>query len=145
MEFKVCPDRLRYHRKRLGLTQKEMARRAGVTPSTWLRYETGDRSPGQTRLPDIEAACEVELIDLLPAQSSQLLRRLRNTLWDMTESDAPIGTKFNALLNYIRWAYPAGEVSDDKKRVGEVKDILQLVGMKALLEEEDADADNEDG
>ena len=102
------------------------------SPSTYHRYEMGTRSPGQKKLQEMADYFQCDVIDLLPVASAQILRRLRNTLWDLVESDAALGTKFNALLNYVRWAFPAGEMEGDQSVNKQAKDVLDIIGMKGL-------------
>jgi transcriptional regulator with XRE-family HTH domain len=44
------PERLTAARRKLGLTQREMARRLGVDPSTLLGWEAGDHRPTNSSL-----------------------------------------------------------------------------------------------
>jgi DNA-binding XRE family transcriptional regulator len=44
------------HRRRLGLTQVELARRAGIRPETLNRIERGERSPSVATIDKIDRA-----------------------------------------------------------------------------------------
>ena len=56
-------DVLRSRRKQLGLTQKEVAQRAGITPMQYNRLEQGDRSLSSSSLRIGLAVCAVLLLD----------------------------------------------------------------------------------
>ena len=51
---------LRYIREKKGLTQQELAKRAGVTQDSVSRIETGERDPRRSTLEKLALALEVE-------------------------------------------------------------------------------------
>jgi ribosome-binding protein aMBF1 (putative translation factor) len=57
LRVNLARDILR-HRRRLGLTQVELARRAGVRPETLSRIEHGKHSPSPATVEKIERALE---------------------------------------------------------------------------------------
>ena len=67
-------DRLKLARKRAGMTQKEVAVRAGITESTYCGYETGKRQPDALRIKQLARILDVtgdyllglEDIDIIP-------------------------------------------------------------------------------
>ena len=67
-------DRLKLARKRAGMTQKEVAARAGITESTYCGYETGKRQPDALRIKQLARILDVtgdyllglEDIDVIP-------------------------------------------------------------------------------
>lgn len=52
-------DRLKFARKQAGLTQKEVAARAGITESTYCGYETGKRQPDAMRIKQLAGILDV--------------------------------------------------------------------------------------
>lgn len=51
--LKDFEDRLRNCRKKANITQAECARRIGVTPQAWSKWETGQGLPDLDYVPDI--------------------------------------------------------------------------------------------
>src|SRR5829696_2135630 len=51
---------LRYIREKKGLTQQELAKRAGVTQDSVSRIETGERNPRRSTLEKLARALEVQ-------------------------------------------------------------------------------------
>ena len=54
------------HRKRLGLTQKELAQKSGVSEMSIRRYEHSERTPSIKNIKPIAAALGVSISDLDP-------------------------------------------------------------------------------
>ena len=57
----ISGDLLREARLRAGLTQQELARRAGTSQSAIARWESGAVQPSFERLRELIRACELEL------------------------------------------------------------------------------------
>lgn len=55
MDVQLC-ERLLEERKRLGLTQEQMAKAGGVVKRTYCNYEAGEREPSSSFLASIKAA-----------------------------------------------------------------------------------------
>lgn len=65
-------------RKRAGLTQAELAQRAGTTQSAVARWEAGDRDPGFETLQRLVRACDLELsVSLVPLDQHDLRLAVR--------------------------------------------------------------------
>lgn len=62
-------DKLRACRKRKGFSQTQLASRIGVTRQAVSRWESGDDTPGLSRLAALATALDVSLNDLLPEPS----------------------------------------------------------------------------
>ena len=62
-------DKLRACRKRKGFSQTQRASRIGVTRQAVSRWESGDDTPGLSRLAALATALDVSLNDLLPEPS----------------------------------------------------------------------------
>ena len=45
LNYTLIPERLKYARERLNLSKADAARRIGLTATSYVRYEAGDRSP----------------------------------------------------------------------------------------------------
>lgn len=58
-------DRIKEARKKLGLTQQEVAERIGVAKSTYTGYETGNSSPDMLRMARIMQVLQVDANYLL--------------------------------------------------------------------------------
>lgn len=80
-------DKLRECRKRKGFSQTQLASRIGVTRQAVSRWESGDDTPGLTRLAALAAALDVSLNDLLPEPSED-------------KKNAPAGMAANGGDNY---------------------------------------------
>jgi transcriptional regulator with XRE-family HTH domain len=80
---KAVGDRVRQRRKKLGLTQEELAGRAGIDTSYVGQLERGLRHPSLRVLACVAEALEMQVADLLrekPRQDSPVLRELQRTL-----------------------------------------------------------------
>ncbi len=51
----------RYYRKKLGITQEEMASKLGVTRQTYCHYENGSRVPSIYRAMQIAKICNITM------------------------------------------------------------------------------------
>lgn len=58
-------EKIRQQREQQGLSQRALAKRAGVAPSTVYEAETGRRTPELESLKKIAAALGVKVADLL--------------------------------------------------------------------------------
>ena len=56
--------RIRYYRKRAGMTQKSLAEACGITEPAIRNYELGNRIPGYDTLEDIAAALQINYYTL---------------------------------------------------------------------------------
>jgi transcriptional regulator with XRE-family HTH domain len=65
--------RLRLIRKRRGLTQEQLAERAGVTHGTISRLETGKLGASQALLIDLAAALGISLAELVSADPTETI------------------------------------------------------------------------
>lgn len=61
---------IRKHRKALGLTAEELAKRVGVHPLSIYRYETGQREPGISIANKIAKALNCTIEDLIDKESA---------------------------------------------------------------------------
>lgn len=68
-------ENLRRLRERAGLTQAELARRAGVPFRSYQNWETGSREPRLQVLPPLAKALEVTVNDLLEDSPQEPSRR----------------------------------------------------------------------
>ena len=79
----ISGDLLREARLRAGLTQQELARRAGTSQSAIARWESGDVLPSLERLRALIRACGLELTFGLAnyddSYDAQIARQLRLT------------------------------------------------------------------
>lgn len=57
--FSNFGQRLRYYRKQMGLTQKELAKRCDISESTVRNYELGNRYPDHDTLTDLASELEI--------------------------------------------------------------------------------------
>jgi transcriptional regulator with XRE-family HTH domain len=71
------PSRLRDLRHAAGLTQVELALRAGLPPHTVVQYENGHRSPFASRLAELADALGVSPAQLTSAGGTTTLSQLR--------------------------------------------------------------------
>ncbi len=62
---KTLGERIKYHRKRLGLTQEELARRMGVTAQAVSKWENNLSSPDISILPELAEVFDISLDELL--------------------------------------------------------------------------------
>ena len=60
---------LKYYRLKAGLSKKELAEKAGVSPMSVTHYENGDRKPGMDAMKALAEALNVRVSDFLAARS----------------------------------------------------------------------------
>ena len=77
---------VRYSRRRAGLTQRELAARAGIPQETIARIEAGRSDPRVMTLDRLLAACEMGL-EVMPRLGIGVDRTQFQRLLDMTPSD----------------------------------------------------------
>lgn len=63
--MEIFQDRLREERKALGLTQRDMADKLGITQPSYIRYESGTSEPSLSRLVQIAEILDVSIDYLL--------------------------------------------------------------------------------
>ncbi|MGI9119261.1 MAG: helix-turn-helix domain-containing protein [Acidimicrobiales bacterium] len=89
---------IREARLRAGLTQAELARRAGTSQPAIARYERGDVSPRVATLDRIIRACGLELVPALVDYDDHD-RTLAFRLMDLTP-----GERFHRFLTFVAFA-----------------------------------------
>ena len=62
MEENGIGERIRYYRKLAGLTQSELAKKAGISMMSIRRYETGERVPNLETLRKIASCLNTDII-----------------------------------------------------------------------------------
>jgi len=106
MEERVAPELLRQARARAGLSQSELARRAGVSRSVLSVYESGRREPSSEALARILAAAGYEL-GLRPAVRRLDDERAGRILEQVLELAEALPGRRKGALRYpplARWA-----------------------------------------
>lgn len=92
---------IRDARRRAGLTQRLLARRAGTSHSTLAAYESGTKVPAlATLLRLVEAAGFQLTLDLVPAQPFEDRRRRGEELIDVLELAELFPTQHSDTLDY---------------------------------------------
>jgi transcriptional regulator with XRE-family HTH domain len=76
----ISGDLLREARLRAGLTQQELARRAGTSQSAIARWESGDVLPSFERLRELIRACGLELTFGLANYDDSYLSHIQHQL-----------------------------------------------------------------
>lgn len=119
-------ERIHGARAAVGISQSELARRLGCTPTAVSYWETGDRLAGVDVLADISAATGVSIVELIPIDDAPLeaiRAAVRGTgpdaaAWgELVAAAANLGTAIGAfdlaLTNYtkIRAGRRGGDVS----------------------------------
>jgi transcriptional regulator with XRE-family HTH domain len=90
---KAVGERVRGRRKKLGLTQEELAHRANIHTSYIGQLERGLRQPSLRVLACVAEALEMQLADLLrerPRADSPLLRELQRTLGTLSPAQQQV-------------------------------------------------------
>lgn len=88
-------DRIRLHRRRLGMTQKELAARVGVSPGTIGMYETNRREPDLETIRRLAEVLGVTVAELVGETATDMPREGRDELAfhhvdRLLDPDAPI-------------------------------------------------------
>lgn len=73
---------IRFHRKRVGLTQKELGERAGIAEPTIRRYELGKLNPKYETLEKIAGALGVWVTNLIDLSASPIAE-----IWGIDSSE----------------------------------------------------------
>lgn len=71
MNNKTLGERIKYHRKRLGLTQEELARRMGVSAQAVSKWENNLSCPDISVLPELAEIFDISLDELLGREKAQ--------------------------------------------------------------------------
>lgn len=71
MNNKTLGERIKYHRKRLGLTQEELARRMGVSAQAVSKWENNLSCPDISVLPELAEVFDISLDELLGRENAQ--------------------------------------------------------------------------
>lgn len=96
---------IRDARRRAGLTQRQLARRAGTSHSTLAAYETGAKSPNVTTLDRLVRAAGFELRPQLRATGPFADRRARGDALDaVLELAEAFPARHHRTIRYPRFA-----------------------------------------
>ncbi len=71
-------SRIKKYRKSKGLTQKEVARLAGIPYSTYSNYENNNREPNEYQLRKIASALATSEVELLGLSKEEFLKPLND-------------------------------------------------------------------
>jgi predicted nucleotidyltransferase/DNA-binding XRE family transcriptional regulator len=125
---------LRDARRRAGLTQKQLAERAGVTQSVISAYESGHRQPALSTLASlVEAAgCELEVrvrrrSTDLPTLSGPLGRRVRRHRQELVAAAAAHG--ITSLRVFGSVARGEDRIDSDVDLIADLPPALGLLGL----------------
>lgn len=127
---------MRAARRRAGLTQSELARRAGVAQSVVSVYESGRRQPSVPTLASLVAATGLELqLELRPEPDLSRLtgplgQRVRATRVHLGDIAASHGVRLRAVFGSV--ARGEDRVDSDVDLLVELPDNLGLVGLARL-------------
>lgn len=114
---------IRFHRQRLGLTQKELGEKAGIAEPTIRRYELGKLNPKYETLEKIAGALGVWVTNLIDNSESPLL---------YTAADSATCTPAeNAIAQYMRQLNNAGQ----QKAVDRVEELTHIPEYQRLTED----------
>jgi transcriptional regulator with XRE-family HTH domain len=99
----IFPDRLRIAREQKGLTQSQLAERAGFQPSAVSHFESGRRSPSFENLRKLADALGVAIDYLLgrieePTGSGPVIQKLFRDVGQMSAADQDTLASFAAML-----------------------------------------------
>lgn len=71
-------SRIKKYRKSKGITQKEVARLAGIPYSTYSNYENNNREPNEAQLRKIASALGTSEVELLGLTKEEFLKPLKD-------------------------------------------------------------------
>lgn len=103
-------NRIKNARKRLGMTQNELAKKLGINRATLSKYETGQIDPTVSQLMKIADALNLPLFDLFFADSDdyEFIKLLGLTdpekLKESLAAVKPLPDKFTALNGILNYA-----------------------------------------
>ncbi|MGE3756891.1 MAG: helix-turn-helix domain-containing protein [Pseudobdellovibrionaceae bacterium] len=104
--------KLRQARKSLGLRQSDLAEAVGVEPSTVSRWETGEDSPDDVRLPTICKTLKVSPDYFVDAPNP-------TTIGDLASGDA------KRIIEILEQRLPPKNIKSPSAPYGDVPEILQ--------------------
>ena len=154
--MKTTSERIRYYRKKAGLTQDQLAHKLGITQGTITQYENGRRTPKFETLQKIANAIGCDLFDLIPmeeapegvsdpsfnendTEENELLRRLRAAVNGSAESD-DLHSLARWMISYIEneqrirgRSFPIPS-SVQKNRLQTLIERLNAEGLQKLVE-----------
>lgn len=113
MSYNTLGERIKYHRKRLGLTQEQLADRLGVSAQAVSKWENNQSCPDISILP--------EIADLFGISIDELLGKERKT------SDIVHEAEVVKESEGFSWDFKPG------KRVGAILFALYIIFVGALL------------
>ena len=112
----IIGARLREERKRLGLTQEQMARIGGVQRRAQCAYEAGERSPDALYLSQATISGPIDVLYVLAGMRGQTSAPVGPTLPPLSEQ---------TLIEHAEWL--AREISDLSARQRAVEGHLALL------------------
>ena len=68
LDQKVFGEKLRNHRKKLGMTQEDVAEKVGVSPQAISKWESGNGSPDISNLPVLAETLGISVDELLKGE-----------------------------------------------------------------------------
>lgn len=77
-EYIKIGNRIKSLRKAKGISQKEMAKRAGIPYSTYSNYENDNREPNKNQLGKIATALGISEVELLGLSTDEVLKPLKD-------------------------------------------------------------------
>lgn len=144
-------EKIKAHRKRVGLSQKELGQKLNVSQQHIAQYESGKRTPKLDTIQKIATALNISVNDLLesPLDDSPLYQVLKNVDY----SDSPVSRNFiNAQLTVqvhdwqqidIELVKTFKKLNEDGKAVA-VERIEELTEIPRYTQKENNLPDKED-
>lgn len=119
----TTPNRVRYWRKRLGMTMEELAEKVGLHFTHLGKIERGERDLNQQWMVRIAEAMEVEPADLLLLEDGGLSDEERDLVNIYRHIPASLRTAFDALRESHRQFIGSGELiqlrdDQDQRKTG---------------------------